>query len=64
MPKRILRVVKWLSTTAAIAVCDFCLKQFQVPMTALTRTADAQAYLQKRFDRHSCKREDASAART
>jgi hypothetical protein len=60
MPKRALRVVKWLSSTPAIGVCVFCSQQFKVPMSALTRTADAQAYLQEQFDRHKCKREDAS----
>jgi len=60
MPKRNLRIVKWLSTTPAIGVCEFCSKQFKVPITALTKTADAQANLQEQFDRHKCKRDDPS----
>jgi hypothetical protein len=52
--KRNLRVTKWLSSTPAIGVCSSCSKEFRVPMTALTRTADAQAHLQEQFDRHEC----------
>ena len=62
MPKRSLRVVKWLSSTPAIGVCAFCSKQFKVPMSALSKTTDAQANLQEQFDRHKCEREDASQA--
>jgi hypothetical protein len=57
MPKRALRVVKWLNSTPAIGVCEFCSHQFKVPLTALTKTADAQANLQEQFERHKCKRE-------
>jgi len=60
MPKRDLRIVKWMGSTPAIGVCEFCSRQFKTPMSALTRTADAQANLQEQFDRHKCKREDAS----
>jgi hypothetical protein len=61
LPKPRLRVVKWLSTTPAIGVCEFCSKQFKVPLTYLAKTSDAQANLQEQFDRHKCKQEDASA---
>jgi hypothetical protein len=54
MIQRRLRVLKWLSTTPAVGVCTLCSQQFKVPMTALRRTADAQASLQKQFDRHKC----------
>jgi hypothetical protein len=57
MSKRTLRVLKWLSTTPAVAVCTSCAQEFKVPMSALTRTADAQANLQQQFDRHTCKGE-------
>jgi hypothetical protein len=57
MPKRKLRVVKWLSSTPAIGMCEACSHQFKVPLTALTRNADAQANLQEQFDRHKCKGE-------
>ena len=49
-----LRVVKWLSTTPVLAVCTLCSREFKVPMSALRRTADAQASLQEQFDRHKC----------
>jgi hypothetical protein len=58
MPKRNLRVVKWLSATPAIGVCTVCSKEFKVPMTSLSKTMDAQAYLQEQFDRHKCLREE------
>ncbi len=45
MPKRNLRVVKWLGTVPAIEVCTFCNREFKVPMTALKRVADAQEAL-------------------
>ena len=54
MIQRRLRVVKWLSTTPALAVCTLCSREFKVPMSALRRTADAQASLQAQFDRHKC----------
>ena len=58
--KRNLRVVKWLSSTPVVAVCSFCSREFKVPMSALSRTVDAQANLQQQFDRHTCQPEDAS----
>ena len=57
-----LRVVKWLSQTPVIAVCAACSTQFKVPLTELTKTKDAQAYIQEQFERHKCKQEDASQA--
>jgi len=54
-PKRVLRVTQWLSSTPAIAVCSSCSKQFKVPMSALTKTKDAQENLQQQFDLHECK---------
>jgi len=54
MVQRHLRVVKWLSTTPAVGVCTLCSREFKVPMSALKRTADAQASLQEQFDRHKC----------
>ena len=60
MIQRRLRVLKWLSTTPALGVCTLCSREFEVPMSALRRTADAQASLQEQFDRHKCVREDSS----
>ena len=62
MPKRTLRIVKWLSATPVIGSCTFCNQQFKAPMTALAKTKDAQANLQQQFDLHRCQREDASQA--
>ena len=60
MIQRRLRVVKWLSTTPAVGVCTLCDREFKAPMSALKRTADAQASLQEQFDRHNCDPEGAS----
>jgi len=59
MPKPRLRIVKWLGSTPAIGVCEFCSSQFKVPLTAMAKTAEAQTNLQEQFDRHKCKSEDA-----
>jgi hypothetical protein len=55
-----LRVVKWFSSTTVVAVCTFCSREFKVPMSALSRTVDAQANVQQQFDRQRCQPEDAS----
>jgi|ERR1039458_5754279 hypothetical protein len=58
MIQRRLRVVKWLSTTPVLGVCTLCSREFKVPMSALRRTAEAQASLQEQFDRHKCEPDD------
>ena len=60
MPKRKLRVVKWVGSTPAIGVCEFCSKQFKVPLTEMARTSEANDNLQGQFDRHKCKHVDGS----
>src|SRR5205814_8663594 len=60
MIQRRIRVVKWLSTTPALGVCNLCSREFKVPMKALKRSADAQASLQEQFDRHKCQSLDSS----
>jgi hypothetical protein len=60
VPKRNLRVVKWLGTVPAIGVCTFCNRQFKVPLTAMKRVADAQESLRLQFTEHKCKGEMAS----
>ena len=55
-----IRVVKWLNTTPALGVCSVCSREFNVPMNALKRSADAQATLQDQFDRHKCQSLDSS----
>src|SRR5260370_42093862 len=62
--KRNLRVVKWLSSTPVVAVRTLCSREFQVPMSALSRTVDAQANLQQQFDRRTCQPEDACQVAT
>jgi len=62
MIQRRLRVVKWLSTNPAVGTCTLCGREFNVPMSALRRTADAQASLQVQFDRHRCEPLDSSQA--
>ena len=62
MTQRRLRVVKWLGTTPAIGVCALCRREFKVPMSALRRTADAQAGLQEQFGSHECEPKDTSQA--
>lgn len=58
MPKRNLRVLKWLGTTPAIGVCTFCNLQFKVPMAAMKRVVDAQESLRKQFAEHTCRQLD------
>ena len=60
MPKRNLRVTKWLGTVPAIGVCTFCDRLFYVPLTALKRVADAQESLRVQFAEHKCKSETRS----
>jgi hypothetical protein len=62
MPKRNLRVIKWLGQVPAIGGCTFCNREFKVPMTAMRRVADAQESLRVQFAEHKCKGEDASQA--
>jgi hypothetical protein len=54
MPPTNLRVVKWMGTTPAIAVCTLCTREFKVSLCALTRTKDAQENLEQQFERHKC----------
>jgi hypothetical protein len=49
-----LRVIKWIGTVPAVAVCTKCERDFRVPSTMLKRTLDAQANLKMQFDRHKC----------
>jgi hypothetical protein len=40
--------------------CEGCNREFKVPLTYLSKTSDAQAYLQQQFDRHQCEVADAA----
>ncbi len=55
MPKRSLRVVKWLGTIPAVGVCTSCDRLFTVPLTTLKSVADAQESLRVQFAEHKCK---------
>jgi len=54
MPKRNLRVLKWLGTVPAIAICTRCNREFKVPLTDLKRVANAQESLRLQFAEHQC----------
>ena len=58
MPKRNLRVVKWLATVPAAAVCTCCNHEFKVPVSSMKRVSDAQQLLKNAFAEHECKSED------
>jgi len=60
VPKRNLRVTKWIGTVPAECVCTACGRLFQTSMTDLKRILDAQATLKAQFDEHEC---DLNAAR-
>ncbi len=62
MPKRNLRVLKWLGTTPAIATCTACNREFKVPLELLKRMAGAQEYLKLQFSRHQCEPKSESPA--
>jgi hypothetical protein len=55
MEKRTLRVIKWLGTVPAVAVCTYCARNFKVSPDSLNRTSDAQESLRKQFAEHNCK---------
>lgn len=58
MPKRNLRVLKWLGTTPAIGVCTMCNREFKVPLAELKRTASAQENLKLQFAAHQCQQNE------
>ena len=60
--KHNLRVVKWLGTVPAVAVCTGCARSFKVPSDSLKRTSEAQENLRKQFEEHRCQRGEASQA--
>jgi hypothetical protein len=55
MEKKRLRVLKWLATVPAVAVCTLCDQEFKVPLTAIKRLVDAQESLERQFEQHQCK---------
>jgi hypothetical protein len=55
VPKRNLRVAKWIGQVPAIGVCTDCNREFKVPLTAMKRVTDAQESLRVQFTEHECK---------
>ena len=51
---RNLRVLKWLGTTPAIAVCSMCNQEFRVPIEVLKRVGGAVEHLKLEFAQHTC----------
>jgi hypothetical protein len=62
MPKRNLRVLKWLGTTPAIAICTVCNREFKVPLEVLKRVGGAAENLKLQFSQHQCKPDDAASS--
>jgi len=58
MPKRNLRVLKWLGTTPANAVCTMCNREFKVPLEVLKRVGGAVENLKLQFARHQCAQDE------
>jgi hypothetical protein len=58
MAKRNLRVLKWLGTTPAIAVCAACNQEFRVPVDVLKRVGGAVEHLKLQFAQHKCAPEE------
>jgi hypothetical protein len=62
MQKRNLRVLKWLGTIPATAVCTSCNREFEVSRIDMKGVADAQESLRVQFAEHECKDKNAHAA--
>ena len=62
MPKHTLRVMKWLGTTPAIAICTACKREFKVPLEVLKRVGGAAENLKLQFTRHQCTQGETAAA--
>lgn len=60
--KRTLRVLKWIGTTPAVAICSACEEQFTAPVTALKSVANAQESLTRQFTQHTCRTQEPQGA--
>ena len=60
MPKREMRIVKYIGPAPYLAVCTYCSQQFKVPTDVTLTATEAAATLQVEFSRHECKRLDES----
>jgi transcription elongation factor Elf1 len=54
MPKRNIRVTKWIGMIPAVAVCSACGKEFKVSVNELRQVSAAQQSLQTQFSEHEC----------
>ena len=63
MAKRILRVLKWLGTTPAIAICTQCNREFKVPVEVLKRVGGAPENLKPQFAHHQCEEKEDEAGK-
>jgi hypothetical protein len=54
VPKRNLRVTKWIGTVPAMAVCTACNREFKVPVSMLRSVVDSQESLRRQFAAHRC----------
>jgi hypothetical protein len=64
MAKAVLRVLKWLGTVPAVAVCTSCDRQFKVPISSLKRVAEAQESLRIQFAEHRCSPKNDGSAKS
>lgn len=58
MPKRNLRVLKWIGPVPALAVCTACGREFKVPTNILGGVVQAQETLRVQFAEHVCTPEE------
>jgi hypothetical protein len=58
MPKRNLRIVKRVRNVPVLGICEYCNAQF----SGEPNTGNAESAIQKQFNAHKCKPEDASQA--
>jgi len=62
MPKRNLRVLKWLGTTPAVAICTSCNREFKVPLEVLKRVGGAVENLKLQFAQHKCNQDEGDSS--
>ena len=62
MPKREMRIVKYIGPAPYLAVCTYCIQQFKVPPDVTLTAMEAETELQAEFSHHVCKRLDESQA--
>ena len=58
MPKRHLRIVKRVRNVPVLGICEYCNAQF----SGDPNSGNAESAIQKQFNAHKCKPEDASQA--